>query len=173
MANPANHGVLTGRVGKGGIKSFKNGDGSLKLVFSLGVRENFLRAGKNEADTNFIPVTVFIPAQANGMGSWGNVHEGDLVSVAFRLRYRPWTTKDGETHYPEGATVEVDGYPVFLEPKSVTSARAAKKATEAGAPTAEQPVAEQPAPNDQAAQIAALQEQIAALGGAAATPFGA
>ena len=165
MSNPANSGHLIGRLGRGGVKSFQNSDGSQKLVFNLGVDENFLRSGKSEPDTDFIPVQAFIPAKANGIGSWANVHEGDLIAIDTRLSYKPYV-KDGQRVFPDGVTVEVEGYPKYLEPKSVTEARAARKAAEATAPA---PVAE-----TQEEELARLRAQVAAQGATDASehPFG-
>jgi len=167
MANPANNGHLIGRVGKGGIKQFPNSDGSVALLFSLGVDEDFVRNGKNEPDTDFIPVRAFIPARANGIGSWANVGEGDLIAVNYRLSHKPFT-KDGKTVYPDGPTVEIDGYPRYLETKAVTDARKAKKA-------AAQPAAQPAAAATSGPSVADLEAQIAALkaqqGDASETPF--
>ncbi len=167
MANPANNGHIIGRVAKGGIKQFPNSDGSVTLRFSLGVDEDFVRNGKTEPDTDFIPVRAFVPARANGIGSWANVGEGDLIALNYRLAYKPYT-KNGETVYPEGPTVEIDGYPRYLETKAVTDARKAKKAAAQPAPQAAAAPA-QPSVAELQAQIAALQAQ---QGDVSETPFG-
>lgn len=124
MTNPANTGTLIGRLGND-IKQFPpNADGSMNLAFNLGVEEDFLCAGQTEPQVDWVPVRVFIPAKANGLGSWGRVHKGDLIAINFRVVCKSYVGKDGKTVYPD-ATIEVDGYPRFLEPKSVTEARRA------------------------------------------------
>ena len=143
MSNPANSGTLIGRVAKGGVKAFTNSDGSRKLVFNLAVDENFTRSGKSGVDTDFIPVSTFIPAKAQGLGSWERVHEGDLIAINIRISCKNYVGKDGETVFPP-ATIEVDGYPQYLEPKSVVDARAARKAQETSAPVETAPAGETP-----------------------------
>lgn len=166
MSNPSNTGTLIGRLGAD-PKVFNNADGSKTLAIDLGVEEDFLRAGQSEPQTDWIPARVFIPAKAQNLGSWGNVHKGDLIAVNFRLSCKRYE-RNGETVYPP-ATVEIDGYPRYLEPKSVTSARRERNAQ------ATQTPAEQPAAAGD--EVAELQAKIAALqanqgGDASAAPFG-
>lgn len=170
MANPANTGTLIGRVGKGGIKTFPNSDGSKKLKFSMAVDEDFVRNGKTQPDTDFIPVEVFIP-KTGTTGSWDRVHEGDLIAVNTRLAYKPYQ-KDGKTVYPDGPTVEVDGWPRFLEPKSVTEKRQADKAVAAAAAPAQAAPAA-PAAETPEQKIARLQAELQAAQGGYSTdqPF--
>jgi len=151
MANPLNNGTLTGRVAQE-IKEFPNADGSKVLLVTLAVDNNFLSGPDRKAKTQFVPVRAFLPKSVDGRGSWGRVGKGDLVSIQTRIACEPFE-KNGETVYPS-PTIEVDGYPQFLESKATTEARAARKATAAP----EVPAADDESPE---AQIARLQQEIA------------
>jgi single-stranded DNA-binding protein len=131
MTNPANNGQLIGRLAQD-IKEFANQDGSRKQLITIAVEDNFKSGPEKVAQTNFIQVENFVPAGRTA-GGWDRVHKGDLVAVQIRIDSKPYT-KDGETVYPAPKLV-VEGFPTFLEPKSVTEARAAKNAVEAAAGT--------------------------------------
>jgi len=149
MANPLNFGALTGRVAQD-IKEFPNADGSKVLLITLAVDNNFVSGPDRKAKTQFIPVRAFIAKSVDGRGSWDRVGKGDLTSVGTRIACEPYT-KNGETVYPD-PTIEVDGFPQFLESKTVTEARQARHAV--AAPAA--PVEETPEQT-----IARLQQQLA------------
>lgn len=146
MANPLNNGTLTGRVAQE-IKEFPNADGSKVLLITLAVDNNFVSGPERKAKTQFVPVRAFLAKSVNGRGSWDRVGKGDLVSVSTRIACEPYT-KNGETVYPD-PTIEVDGFPQFLEPKSVTEARQARHA-----------IADTPAEETAEQQIARLQAQL-------------
>lgn len=153
MSNPLNNGTLTGRTTQV-IKEFANNDGSKVLLVTLAVEDNFRSGVDKTAKAQFIPLRVFIPKNVNGRGSWDRVGKGDLISVQTRLACTPYQ-KDGVTVYPE-VSVEVDGFPQFLESKAVTDARAARNAVAADAAPA--------VPADETAEetIARLQAELAA-----------
>ncbi|WP_311245406.1 MULTISPECIES: hypothetical protein [unclassified Microbacterium] len=166
MANPTNNGSITGRVAQD-IQSFTNRDGSKSLLITIAARDNFL-SGTGEdrkAASQFIDLRAFVPSNVEGNGSWDRVGNGDLISVNYSLSRRPYTDKDGETVFPP-VTVEVDGYPVFLESSKVTQERAARKAVAAEAPAPESTLSETDA--QELARLRAQQEQLAAE---ATTPF--
>lgn len=139
MSNPNNNITLVGRLSQD-KKVFKNADGSHNVLLTLAVENNFQSKNpdtkKVETLTNFIPLRAYVPASVNGLGSWDRVGKGDLISLNARLAAVPYT-KDGQVQYP--LSVEVDGWPQFLESKAVTDARAAKRAVEAaGADSADE-----------------------------------
>lgn len=162
MANPLNNGVLIGRVAQE-IKEFPNADGSKVLLINMAVEDNFVSGSDRKAKTHFIPVRAFLPKTVTGRGSWDRVNNGDKIAVSTRISCQPYE-KNGETVYP-APTIEVDGFPQFLESKQTVEARAARKAV---AETPAETVAEE-TPEQ---QIARLQAQIDAQAAAAATsPF--
>lgn len=171
MTNPANSGTITGRLAQD-IKSFMNDDGSKKLLISIAVDDNFVSGTDRKAQTNFIQLESFVPANRNA-GGWDRVRRGDLVSLQFHVDAKPYTDGQGQTHYPQ--KLVVDGFPTFLEPKSVTDRRAAENAAKAAQA---QPVGEVSAEQ----RIAELEAQLAAERGATVaeapmdyedtTPFG-
>ncbi|MCI4659758.1 single-stranded DNA-binding protein [Cryobacterium zhongshanensis] len=137
MTNPLNTGTLVGRVSQD-IKEFPNNDGSKVLLVTVAVDNNFTSGADNTAKTQYVPVRAFLAKTVKGRGSWDRVHKGDLIAIQTRISSEPYQ-KNGETVYP-APTIEVDGFPQFLESKSVTEARAARKAVEA--PTAPETPAE-------------------------------
>jgi single-strand DNA-binding protein len=133
MANPLNTGTLVGRLAQD-IHEFKNNDGSKVLAITIAVDNNFVSGPDRKVETQYIPTRAFLASSVNGRGSWDRVHKGDLIAVNYRLSCKPYT-KNGETVYPD-ATVEIEGFPQFLESKATTDARAARKAVAADAPAA-------------------------------------
>jgi len=150
MSNPANNGTLIGRLAQD-IKEFKNADGSRTLAITLAVDDNYRSGADKTSKAQFIPLRVFLSKTTEGLGSWGNVHQGDKIAVNTRLSCTPYE-KDGATVYPP-ATVEVDGFPQYLDDKSVVDARLARKA-----------LASAPVPADETTdqKVARLEAQIAA-----------
>lgn len=166
MSNPLNNGHITGRVAQD-LQVFPNADGSKSVLVTVAARDNFL-SGTGEdrkAQSQFVDLRAFIPATVEGLGSWDRVGNGDLIALDYRLSRRPYTNKDGVTVYPD-VTVEVVGYPAFLESSKVTQERAARKAVAAEAPAPESTLSETDA--QELARLRAQQEQLAAE---ATTPF--
>ena len=117
MSNPANNGVLIGRLASD-PKVFENADKSRRLLATVAVDDNFKnRAG--ERPTQFIQVEAFLPA-GQTLG-WNRTGKGDLVALNYRVDTTSYTDANGEVHYPVRLVVE--GTPTYLEPKSVTDAR--------------------------------------------------
>lgn len=135
MANPLNTGTLVGRISQD-IKEFPNADGSKVLLATIAVDNNFLSGADKAAKTQFIPVRAFLPKSVVGRGSWDRVHKGDLIAIQTRISCEPYT-KNGEQVYPD-PTIEVDGFPQFLESKAVTEARSARNAVAAPAVPADE-----------------------------------
>ncbi len=164
MSNPLNSHTLTGRVGKHGIKVIANQDNSHTLLFNLAVEDNFQSVdpadGQRKYRTNFVPMRAFVSNKMQGIGSWANVGEGDLIAVNFALNAKPYT-RDGQTQYP--LTLEVEGFPTYLEPKATTQARAQRKAQEAQQNQAPAAQAQAPAAQGQTDDAEALRRRIAEL----------
>lgn len=158
MSNPANNGLLIGRLAQD-IKEFQNSDGSRKQLITLAVEDNFKSGPSKEVQTNFIQLENFVAAGRTA-GGWDRVHKGDLIAVNFRVDAKPYE-KDGQTHYPMKLVVE--GFPTFLEPKSVTDKRAAERtAKEAQAAQEIAAAAPQVPTDDASARIAQLEAELAA-----------
>lgn len=154
MSNPLNNGNLVGRVSQD-LKVFPNADGSKVVLTTIAVDDNFVSGADRKAKTQFVPVRVFIPKTVQGLGSWDRVHKGDLIGIQTRISCEPYE-KNGETVYP-APTIEVDGFPQFLESKATVEARAARNAVAAPAADA----SEAPAGETQEQTIARLQAQLA------------
>lgn len=127
MSNPANIGTVIGRLAQD-IKVMPNSDGSRKLLLTIASEDNFRSGVDREIQTNFIQLEHFVPA-GRTMGGWDMVHKGDQIAVNFHVEAKPYVNGKGETQYPQ--KLVVDGFPTFLEPKSVTEKRAADRAIEA------------------------------------------
>lgn len=157
MTNAANHGVLIGRLSQD-IKQITNRDGSVTQLITLAVDDDYKSGPDKKVQTNFIPLRDFV--RAGGTNLWGGVHKGDLIAVPFRISAKPYE-KDGKTEYP--LSLETDGAPRYLEPKTVTEARAAKAAAAAPEAADEIPAT---VPADTSAtgeSIEELQAKLAAL----------
>lgn len=155
MSNPRNNGNLIGRVSQE-PKVFPNADGSKVLLLTVAADDNFASGADRKAKTQFVPVRVFINKNTDGLGAWDNVHKGDLIAIQTRISCEPYE-KNGETVYP-APTIEVEGFPQFLESKSVVDARLARNAVAA-------PAAAAPANESEAETIARLQRELAAAQG--------
>lgn len=151
MSNPANSGTIIGRLTQD-IRVMKNGDGSRKLLLTVAADDNFRSGSDQKAQTSFIQLERFVAAGAS-MGGWDKVHQGDLIALDFHVEAKPYVDTKGETQYPQ--KLVIDGFPSFLEPKSVTEKRAAERAVKA----AEKARAAQPVVT---AEVSA-QERIAQL----------
>lgn len=174
MTNANNFGTLHGRLARD-FKEFKNADGSSTLLGSIAVDRDYTNA-KGEVVTDYPNISVYVPASVQGLGPWGNVHEGDLIGVLYTLQRAKYTNAQGQVVYPDN-TVAVEGFPRYHEPKAVTEKRKADKdakraaaANQAQAPTAQAPAqtqAQNPAPAAPAAnqgqedEIARLERELA------------
>jgi single-stranded DNA-binding protein len=163
MTNPANSGSIIGRLAQD-IKTFANTDGSRKLLITVAVEDNFKSGSEQKAQTSFVQVETFVGAGKTA-GGWDRVHKGDQIAVQFHIDAKPYVNGQGETVYPQ--KLIVDGFPTFLEPKSVTEKRAAEHAIKA-AQDGSEPTADE--------RVAALEAELAEARGtvdyAATAPFG-
>lgn len=135
MTNPLNNGNLVGRVAQD-LREFPNSDGSKVLLATIAVDNNFTSGAEKKAKTQYIPVRIFLAKTVSGRGSWDRVHKGDLIAIQTRVACEPYQ-KNNETVYPD-PTIEVDGFPQFLESKATTDARVARNAVAAPAAPADE-----------------------------------
>ena len=104
-------------------------------------------------------IRAFVPKSVEGTGSWGRVNVGDLISVSTRVVAESFV-KDGERVFPT-VVIEADGYPQFLESKTVVDARAARKAVAKAETVQETPEQE----------LERLRAEVAKNQGVDTTPF--
>lgn len=180
MSNPLNNTTLVGRPSQDLHEFPQNADGSVTIAMTLAVDDNYVSGPDRKVKTNFISTRIFVPASVRaqgGNGSWDRVHKGDLIAVSARLSQKPYTDRNGETVYPNAPTVEIEGFPQFLESKQTVDARAARAMA---AQPAQPAAAAAPQDDAAAAHIAQLEAQIAAAragqpaqGYSTDSPFGA
>lgn len=143
MSNPLNNGHVIGRLASDPAV-FENADGSKKVRFTVIANRNYTnRAGDRLSDA--IDIEHYVSNGGSMMGI-DRVHKGDQVAVDYELRKDVYTKKSGEKVYE--MKVIFSGLS-FLEPRTVTQERLAKRAAEAA--TAQ--------PTEQDARIAELMAQ--------------
>lgn len=121
MSNPRNHGSIIGRLAQD-PRSFANKDGSQKVVFTVFADRNYTNA-QNERQSDAIPVEAFVRAQVKGLGPYGNIHQGDLVSVNYALRMDRYNKNGSEVFDLKVVAEDI----TFLESRTVTQARLADR----------------------------------------------
>lgn len=145
MSNAANTGTLIGRLAKD-PKAFLNTDGSRKVVFTLFVDRAY-KGADNKVASDAISLEAFVSNKTQGLGPYELVHQGDLVAVNTHIEQMPYKDKNtGDTVYPAPKIV-IDEIK-FLESRTVTQTRMARRTAEAG-PAAEAAPAAQAAPAEQ------------------------
>lgn len=120
---------------------FDNTNGSKKVKLTLSVKDNF-KSGKDQTvgDQKLRCEAYITPeaVKASGIGRYGLIHSGDLVAVSGSINNNDYTDKDGNAVY--GIALKIENLEM-MEPKSVTDARAIRKAQEkadaAAAPAAD------------------------------------
>jgi single-stranded DNA-binding protein len=127
MSNPRNTGQLIGRLARD-PRVFENSDGSKKVLFTVYADRNFTN-GQNQRDSDAIPVEAFVRSSTNGIGPFGNIHEGDLVGLSTSLRMDRYS-KGGSQVYETKVIVEDI---TFLESRSVSQTRLAERIAKAEA----------------------------------------
>lgn len=122
MTNIRNFGSITGRLARDVVK-FENSDGSHKLTFTVMADRDYKNADESRTSDG-IPVEVFVRAGTDvDKTPYASIHKGDLVQVETTLRANKYT-KNGEKVYSTVVSVESV---TFLEPRSITQARLAKR----------------------------------------------
>lgn len=133
MSNVANTGTLIGRLARD-PKAFQNTDGSHKVLFTLFVDRAY-KGADNKTISDAITLEAFVTNKTQGLGPYSLVHQGDLVAVSTHIEQMPYKSKEtGETVYPAPKVV-IDEIK-FLESRSVTQTRMARRSAET-APAAE------------------------------------
>lgn len=145
--NIRNHGIAIGNLAKDPI-TFNNSDGSAGVAITLAVQDSYVgRDGKK--NTQFLSFEGFIRKENIEKNVYQYMHSGDRIGIEYSLRSRQYE-KNGQKVYAQVAFIEtVD----LMDSKSVTDARAKKKAAQnaANAPAeapAPAPAPAEPAPED-------------------------
>lgn len=137
--NVRNYGIATGRLTRD-PNVIKNTDGSHKVLFTLAVSDNF-KLADNSRSVQYPQFEAFVSNRNNGIGVYGLIKEGDLVTVQYK-QTTPSYMKDGQKVYRQ---INVPEQVEIMEAKSVTDARHAQKAAAAannqGDPAASAPKA--------------------------------
>ena len=139
--NMRNYGIAEGRMTTDPV-IFDNKDGSKKVKIKLAVRDNY-KDKDNNYGSEFIQFDGFIKKDAQNLGVYASMHKSDLVAIRYEVRSGSYKDANGNDVYTQTLLIqEVD----LKESKSVTDARAEKRAAEtaAGSPVA-QPAAAVPA----------------------------
>lgn len=120
---------LTGRLTRD-VTVFDNKDGSKTVVGNLAVRRSFQNTvdGEKKTLSDYIPFRHRVDTKTQDAGSWAFTGKGDLIAISAELRSSTVTAPDGTQYRVD---VELDEFPTFLEPKSVTQARRATGAAAA------------------------------------------
>lgn len=118
MSNPANFGVLTGRLAAD-PKFFSNSDNSATVKLSVYVRNNY-KSKDGQVASQRVDVQRYIDASGRGAGVYQIIGQGDLVSINFAVKTNDYVDSSGQKIY--GQILEIDNVQI-LESKSVTSAR--------------------------------------------------
>ncbi|KIA74380.1 hypothetical protein ANMWB30_09530 [Arthrobacter sp. MWB30] len=133
MSNPLNNVNLVGRLAAD-PKVFPNSDGSKKVLVTIYTDRNYRNAA-GETISDQIPVEAFISKDVNGLGPYDHVHAGDQVAIQAQLELVPYIAKGtNEKVYP--AVKVVANTIQFLESRTVTQGRLAKRVLTAEAAVA-------------------------------------
>lgn len=127
MTNTNNNSNFTGRLAAD-PRVFDNKDGSKKVLFTLYADRN-RRNAAGDVISDQVSVEALVSAKTDGLGPYGYAHKGDLVAVATHVECVPYV-KDGKKVFPP-MSLMIDDI-TFLEPRSVTQARLAKRAVTEG-----------------------------------------
>ncbi|MET3172970.1 UNVERIFIED_ORG: single-strand DNA-binding protein [Arthrobacter sp. UYCu721] len=133
MSNALNNGNLIGRLAAD-PRAFANTDGSKKVVFTV-YADRAYRNAEGQTISDAIAVEAFVSNKVDGLGPFGHIHQGDLVALSTHIEQLSYKAKNGETVFP-AAKIVVDNIN-FLESRSATNARLAKRTVAADAPAAE------------------------------------
>lgn len=116
MANLNNSGSVTGRLAADPVSCI-NADGSKKVMLTIHADRNF-RNSEGQRDIDRISLETFVRAETEGLGVFGHMHKGDLVTLGYTVR---------SGSYADKATGEVIYSPT--RPSSLTSTTTAKELT--------------------------------------------
>lgn len=128
--NANNNGNLIGRLGAD-PKAFPNSDGSNKVFINLYV-DSKRKTASGEKIEDEVQIEAFVPASTKGLGPYDYMHSGDLVAFSTHIEQKPYNDKaTGKKVFPSPKVVIDDV--TFLESRTTTQGRLAKKAVAAEA----------------------------------------
>lgn len=156
MSNPFNNGTAIGRLARD-PQVFDNTNGSKKIIITVMVDDNFRSGPEKKAKSHGIPIETYI-APGAPLGGWGSIHKGDLIGQDYRVDTTPYT-KNGEKVYP--ITLVAEGFPQFLESKSVVDARRAANIAEANKAAQAEAAPAAAAPTAEESELESLRRQVA------------
>ena len=123
MRNMRDFGIVTGRLTRD-PDFHDNRDGSRKVRFTVAAQNHFTdKDGKR--GSLFIPLDAFLSYMQEGIGVYGYLELGDLVTCSFTILNNNYKDKNGNMVY--GLSLLVDTV-TLLETKAAKEARLAAKA---------------------------------------------
>ncbi|WP_026819986.1 single-stranded DNA-binding protein [Arthrobacter castelli] len=126
MSNPANNGNLVGRLARD-PKVWENSDGSKKVAFTVFADRNYKNNGEVLSDA--VPVEAFVRKDTDFEATpFASLFQGSRLALSTSLRMDSYTRGD-EQVYDLKVVVEAV---TFLESKTESQKRLAKRAAEAG-----------------------------------------
>ena len=106
MANVNNSGTVTGRLAADPV-SFINADGSKKVMLTVYADRNFKNSTTGQRDSDRVSLETFVRVETDGLGIFGHMHKGDLVSLGYTVRSGSYADKlTGEVIYFQVLRVE-------------------------------------------------------------------
>lgn len=120
MSTPTNAGTVTGRVAST-PKVFVTESGAKKVLFTLMVNRPHKNATTGQRDADAVPLEAWVRAETDGIGIFGFMDTGDLVSVSYTVRSSSLPDKEtGEVPYRTSLyVIDVE----LLESKATTQQR--------------------------------------------------
>lgn len=129
--NTRNFGIAEGRLTRNPA-ILMNKDGSAKVKLTIAAQDNFQNKDSGKRGSQFINLDAFVRAEKVDTCVYNAMHEGDLICAHYTVKTNNYKDADGKDVYDQILQIqEVD----LRESKSVTDARAAKKAAEAAGET--------------------------------------
>lgn len=129
--NTRNFGIAEGRLTRNPLV-LMNKDGSAKVKLTIAAQDNY-QSKDGKRGSQFINLDAFVRAEKVGASVYDAMHEGDLICAHYTVKTNNYKDADGKDVYDQILQIqEID----LRESKSVTDARAAKKAAEAAGESA-------------------------------------
>lgn len=124
MANLNNQGSVIGRLAAD-PRVFTNADGSKKVLLTVYADRAYKNATTGQRDSDRVQLEAWVRAETEGIGVFGHMHTGDLVSLGYSIRSGEYPDKKtGEMIYTQSLAVQDVS---LLESLSTTSARLAAR----------------------------------------------
>lgn len=102
--NCRNFGIVTGRLTRDVI--IKENDGGSKTVLINVAAKNNYKNADGGYDPQYCDLKAFIPASANGLGVYGYMKKGTMVTLHYSLRQEHFVDKEGKERYEQVCRVE-------------------------------------------------------------------